>query len=217
MSKPRIDLDSEAVELDGQWLTKEDLARRIRSMLDAGDFSISRPSQALEELTRIVAEIRTLAFRAGPELAEAVTQAANERQVSPGAIIRQALDQFLGVETGTEASAPLRPSPVLSVPAPVPLSGAVSMPAVEARPEPREPRGVPAPPPNTPVHGSPVAVKGVPVPERPVTPPHRSPPTPSVVVDTSALVPDAPAPTPVNLTPQKTQEEEAIERRWFGG
>ena len=42
-----IDLDSESVWLDGAWYTRQDLARRIKEMIETGDFRVSRPSQAL--------------------------------------------------------------------------------------------------------------------------------------------------------------------------
>ena len=43
-----IDLDSESVWLDGAWYTREELARHIKEMIEAGDFRVSRPSQALD-------------------------------------------------------------------------------------------------------------------------------------------------------------------------
>ncbi len=43
-----IDLDSESVWLDGAWYTRDELARRIKQMIESGDFRVSRPSQALE-------------------------------------------------------------------------------------------------------------------------------------------------------------------------
>jgi hypothetical protein len=42
-----IDLDSESVWLDGAWYTRQDLARRIKEMIETGDFRVSRPGQAL--------------------------------------------------------------------------------------------------------------------------------------------------------------------------
>jgi hypothetical protein len=95
MSQFPIDVDAEAIFLDGSWYTREDLSRRIRAMLDSGDFNVARPSMALQELTQMMTGVRTLAFRAPPELADALTQLAQRMQQSLGAVIREAVTQFI--------------------------------------------------------------------------------------------------------------------------
>ncbi len=95
MSQFPIDVDAEAIFLDGAWYTREDLSRRIRAMLDAGDFNVARPSMALQELTQLMQGVRTLAFRSTPELADALTQLATRLQQSVGAVIREAVTQYI--------------------------------------------------------------------------------------------------------------------------
>lgn len=95
MSQFPIDVDAEAIYLDGSWYTREDLSRRIRAMLDAGDFNVARPSAALQELTQMMNGVRTLAFRAQPDLADALTQLAQRLQQSVGAVIREAVTQYI--------------------------------------------------------------------------------------------------------------------------
>ena len=56
-----IDLDAAAVWLDGAWYTREALAHRIKEMIEAGDFRVSRPSQALERLEAALAASRVVA------------------------------------------------------------------------------------------------------------------------------------------------------------
>jgi hypothetical protein len=56
MSQFPIDVDAEAIFLDGSWYTREDLSRRIRAMLDSGDFNVARPSMALQELLAFLYE-----------------------------------------------------------------------------------------------------------------------------------------------------------------
>jgi hypothetical protein len=105
MSQFPIDVDAEAIFLDGSWYTREDLSRRIRAMLDSGDFNVARPSAALQELTQLMQGVRTLAFRSPPELADALTQLASRLQQSVGAVIREAVTQYI-----TDAnSAPVEP------------------------------------------------------------------------------------------------------------
>src|SRR6266540_2267119 len=71
-----IDLDSESVWLDGAWYTRQDLARRIKDMIETGDFRVSRPSQALERLEAALAQARVLTVRMPADLAETVSATA---------------------------------------------------------------------------------------------------------------------------------------------
>lgn len=95
MSQFPIDVDAEAIFLDGAWYTREDLSRRIRAMLDSGDFNVARPSMALQELTQMMVGIRTMAFRATPELADALTALATRLGQSVGGVIREAVTQYI--------------------------------------------------------------------------------------------------------------------------
>lgn len=95
MSQFPIDVDAEAVFLDGTWYTREDLSRRIKAMLDGGDFNVARPSMALQELMQALQGIRTLAFRCTPDLADALNQLATRLGQSTGHVIREAITQYL--------------------------------------------------------------------------------------------------------------------------
>ena len=95
MSQFPVDVDAEAIFLDGAWYTREDLSRRIRAMLDSGDFNVARPSMALQELTQMMQGVRTLAFRATPELADALTSLASRLGQSVGGVIREAVTQYI--------------------------------------------------------------------------------------------------------------------------
>jgi hypothetical protein len=97
MSQLPIDIDAEAVYFDGHWYTRDDLARRIKAMLDGGDFAVTRPSAALEQLTAVVGSVRTLAFRATPDMVDAINSGAARAGKSVGAFIRDALSQSLGL------------------------------------------------------------------------------------------------------------------------
>ncbi len=105
MSQFPVDVDAEAIFLDGAWYTREDLSRRVRAMLDQGDFNVARPSLALQELTQTMQGIRTLAFRSTPQLAEQLSEYANRNQLSVGAVIRDAVAQFM-------AGGPREPAPI---------------------------------------------------------------------------------------------------------
>src|SRR5438132_12349439 len=103
MSQLPIDLDTESVQFDGNWYTRDELARRIKAMLDANDYQISRPSQALEQLTATLSSLRTLAFRATPEMADALNTSAARAGKTVGTLIRDAVSEYLGMPSSQGA------------------------------------------------------------------------------------------------------------------
>ena len=90
-----IDLDSESVWLDGAWYTREELARRIREMIESGDFRVSRPSQALERLEAALAQARVVNVRMPIDLSEAVTATAQRLGRPVGHLVREAVAYYL--------------------------------------------------------------------------------------------------------------------------
>jgi len=126
MSQFPIDVDAEAIFLDGSWYTREDLSRRIRAMLDSGDFNVARPSMALQELTQLMQGVRTLAFRSHPELADALTQLASRLQQSVGAVIREAVTQYItdanSAPVDSRQAAPMRSEETVRAAIPEPTS-----------------------------------------------------------------------------------------------
>lgn len=142
MSDTPIDVDAEAIFLDGSWYTREDLSRRIKAMLDQGDFNVARPSAALEQLTQTLSTVRTLVFRCTPDLAEGLNQLAARTGHSVGAVIREAVAQMLeeqgvplagGGGTGS-GKAPLAPAPQGQAPAPAAVAS--TQPAASPAPTP---------------------------------------------------------------------------------
>lgn len=103
MDDLQIDVDAEAIFLDGGWYTREDLTRRIKAMLDSGDFNVARPSAALEALTQTVKSLRTLSFRCTPDIEQALNEIAGRTGSSVGGVVREAVIQFLQ-ETGSGAA-----------------------------------------------------------------------------------------------------------------
>ena len=193
MSQLPIDIDAEAIYFDGHWYTRDDLARRIKAMLDRGDFAVTRPSAALEQLTAVRRSVRTLAFRATPDMIEAINAGAARAGKSVGAFIREALSQEPGAcrarisgprASGDEAAAGCA------------AAGDAERPQLirnrSARR--RSPRRRQAP------IAGPGALRAA-----------QNERLPSVVVE-PALAGEQ---SPVELTHKKTKEDEATERRWF--
>lgn len=195
MSQLPIDIDAEAIYFDGHWYTRDDMARRIKAMLDQGDFAVTRPSAALEQLTSIISSVRTLAFRATPEMIESINAGAARAGKSVGAFIREALAQQLGLPSSDFGPGPApvaEPQQVTQMQERLPDETIRGAPLAAVIPN-------PAPSAPAPAIAGPGAMRAA-----------QNERVPSVVVE-PALNADA----PVELTHKKTKEEEATERRWF--
>jgi len=186
MTQLPIDIDAEAVYFDGHWYTRDDLARRIKAMLDGGDFAITRPSAALEQLTQVVGSVRTLAFRATPDMVDAINSGAARAGKSVGAFIRDSLSQTLGLPSSDFGPARVEAAQAEKT-------------QVSKRPtDPELPAQQAAPvAPLAPIAG-PGALRAA-----------QNDRLPSVVVEPALQE------NPVELTHKKNKEEEATERRWF--
>ncbi len=108
-----IDLDSESVWLDGAWYTRQDLARRIKEMIETGDFRVSRPSQALERLEAALAQARVVTVRMPADLAETVGATAARLGRPVGHLVREAVAYYLAAAAayGAAQAAPQPPAP----------------------------------------------------------------------------------------------------------
>ena len=105
-----IDLDAEKIQFDGQWCSRDDLAKRIKAMLDGGDFQVTRPSQALEALNAMLANVKTLSVKFTPEQHEAIHQAASKTGKTPGALVRDALAAYFSGAARPPAAVPAAPT-----------------------------------------------------------------------------------------------------------
>ncbi len=106
-----IDLDSESVWLDGAWYTRQDLARRIKEMIETGDFRVSRPSQALERLETALAQARVVTVRMPADLADAVAGSAARLGRPVGHLVREAVAYYLAAAAAYGAALGGEPAP----------------------------------------------------------------------------------------------------------
>ena len=107
-----IDLDAEAIWFDGAWCTREDLARRIRQMVEAGDYRVSRPSEALERLEAALSTTEVLATRVPSDLAAALGAVAQQTTRPVGHLVREAMAYYLAAAAAHAAAQ--RPAPPAS-------------------------------------------------------------------------------------------------------
>jgi len=106
-----IDLDSESVWLDGAWYTRQDLARRIKEMIETGDFRVSRPSQALERLEAALAQARVVTVRMPADLADTVSATASRLGRPVGHLVREAVAYYLAAAAAYGAAQAAAQSP----------------------------------------------------------------------------------------------------------
>jgi hypothetical protein len=97
-----IDIDRERIQLDGEWLTAEDLRARIKQKIDAGDYKVSGLSTALERLEESVANLQTITLKVTPEVLATYERIAERDDVPPSMVLRRALVAFLGSEEATQ-------------------------------------------------------------------------------------------------------------------
>jgi predicted DNA binding CopG/RHH family protein len=129
----QVDLDGEQVLFDGTWYAKEDLAQKIRGMVDGGDYRVSRPSAALEALENALSGLRSLTLRLPVEHAEALAAEAARQGLPVGAFTRELLMRALSMPGGMEPSAApsaFQGGPVAAAnaaPSPVEAAGAIQL------------------------------------------------------------------------------------------
>jgi len=58
-----INLDESKINVDGQWLTAEDLTQQIQEKIEAGDLTITRLAKALESLSQAIENSHALEIR----------------------------------------------------------------------------------------------------------------------------------------------------------
>lgn len=90
-----VDFDAEAVWVDDGWYTRDQLADRIKIMIEGGDYRISRPSAALESLEAALAGGRVLAVRVPPDVAVSYEQIAEAEGRQVPSLLREALAYWL--------------------------------------------------------------------------------------------------------------------------
>lgn len=98
MEKFEVDLDTESIWFDEAWRTREDLAKDIKAKLEAGDYQISQPSQAIELLNQSLSQMQVLSLRIPGDMAEALEAVRQETGRTPGSIIRQLIENWLNPE-----------------------------------------------------------------------------------------------------------------------
>jgi hypothetical protein len=100
-----IEIESETLQYEGEWFTREELAHKIRTQLEAGDYNVVQHAQALDYLVHTLASLRVLSLKVMPEMLEKLNQEAARQSRSVGGIVRDALAAHLGISPPDKAAA----------------------------------------------------------------------------------------------------------------
>lgn len=215
MANLPIDLETDSVQYEGTWYTREELAKKIKGQLEAGDYAISKPSQALEYLTQQLADAETLSFKVPGELADAITAAAARQGRPVGVLLREVLTSALSTLNRPVGRRPTDPEIPISVAEPLTSPSVAVVPAPVPTPAPMTAVGLPVVPPPSPASVPPglspsPAVMAGPGALRNAMPHHEA----KVIIDSSVSPEEAAS--AVDLKPKKKDDADAVERRWFG-
>lgn len=99
-----VDIDAQKVNFEGEWMTKDELAEKIRKMIDSQDFRIGTAGNALEFLQKTMANIREFTVKVGPSDADSLQRHAKKAGLEPGVFIRQAILAYLAAQPPLEES-----------------------------------------------------------------------------------------------------------------
>jgi hypothetical protein len=97
-----VDIDAQKVNYEGEWLTKDELAGKIRKMIDGQDFRIAAAGNALEFLQKTLANVREFSVKIGPSDADSLQRHAKKAGLETGVFIRQAVLAYLAAQPPLE-------------------------------------------------------------------------------------------------------------------
>jgi hypothetical protein len=97
-----VDIDAQKVNFEGEWMTKDELAEKIRRLIDGQDFRIGAAGNALEFLQNTLANVQEFSVRIGPSDADFLHKHAKKAGLDTGVFIRQAILAYLAAQPPIE-------------------------------------------------------------------------------------------------------------------
>lgn len=93
-----IDIDEEKIQLNGEWLTVDDLKKAIQQKVQAGDFDVADLSMALKTLDPVVKSLKPITVKVTKDVSEAFDKLASASGERKEHWIRQALAVYMNTE-----------------------------------------------------------------------------------------------------------------------
>lgn len=91
----QVDLDRELILIEGQWLSRGDLAGLLQQRLQGLDHRVAGLALAIEQLDRAVKAAETLTVRLPAELCQRLRELGAQRALPVGGVIREAVLAYL--------------------------------------------------------------------------------------------------------------------------
>lgn len=141
-----IDLETERINLDGVWVTREEVVDKVQKMLATGDFRIAKLSEALEQLSHTIGSAKSVTLKLTAEQYAKLESAGGRLGKSAATfgreLLMQVLDRAVAASGATPSSGitPVATYPVVphtdGPPGKAPLPSSVSTPSTGAAPVP---------------------------------------------------------------------------------
>jgi hypothetical protein len=90
-----VDIEEERVQVDGQWLSFDEVTDQIRQRVERGDFHVAQLSMALESLEHTLSTVETIELKLSPKLLAAYRELSAAQGQSLDATCRKALRLYL--------------------------------------------------------------------------------------------------------------------------
>ena len=100
----KIDIDTEKVLLEGTWYSVDELKETIKEKVENGDFDVADYAAALKKLESELGDTEEFTIKLPSIIAEKVRDLADEKDATPGSIIRSILSSHF--EVGGEVEPP---------------------------------------------------------------------------------------------------------------
>jgi ribbon-helix-helix CopG family protein len=99
-----VDIEQEKVQYEGEWVGREELADKIKKMIDSQDFKIGVVGSALEYLQQAIANAKEFSVKLPEYNAKILQKHAERAGLAVTAFIRQAIQAYLAAQPPLEES-----------------------------------------------------------------------------------------------------------------
>jgi len=98
-----VDIEQEKVQYEGEWIGRQELADKIKKMIDSQDFKIGIVGSALEYLQQALANAKEFSVKLTEYNAEILQKHAERAGLAVPSFIRQAIQAYLAAQPPLEA------------------------------------------------------------------------------------------------------------------
>ncbi len=105
-----VDIDQEKVLFGNEWLGRQELAEKIKHMMENHDFRISGAGNALEFLVSSISNVRLVEVKISAAEADRIDRYAGRAGIKPLSFVRQAIQAYLATQPPLENAGQTAPA-----------------------------------------------------------------------------------------------------------